>query len=95
MLLRSSANSSDLSGSYEVAGAEDRPYLTFRYTVVRLWQESLDNLLAAGPAVAPLALLTDEAADEPEPTAETGQGESAPEAAPVSEEPPVLAEVKT
>ncbi len=38
---------------------------------------------------------TDEAADEPEPTAETGQGESAPEAAPVSEEPPVLAEVKT
>jgi hypothetical protein len=38
------------------------PYLTFRYTVIRLWQEPLAPLLAAGPGIAPLALLTNEAA---------------------------------
>ena len=30
------------------------PYLTFRYTVVRVWEESFNTLLTAGPGVAPL-----------------------------------------
>ncbi len=37
-------------------------YLTFRYTVVRLWQEPMESLLNAGVGLAPLALLTNEAA---------------------------------
>ena len=38
-----------------------QPDLTFRYSVVRLWQESIDAMLATGPGLAPLALLTNEA----------------------------------
>ncbi len=62
IVLRPKANASDLTGEYEVLAADGQPYLTFRYAVVRLWQESLDVFLNAGPGVAPLALLTDEAA---------------------------------
>lgn len=62
ILLRSEANATDLTGLFEVAGADGRPYLTFRYTVVRVWQESAESLFAAGPSLAPLALLTNEAA---------------------------------
>lgn len=36
--------------------------MTFWYTVVRLWQEPVAGLLAAGPVMVPVALLTDEAA---------------------------------
>ena len=60
--LRPKANATDLTGQLDVLGANGLPYLTFRYTVVRLWQESVEDLLQAGPGVAPLALLTDEAA---------------------------------
>jgi hypothetical protein len=62
VLLRPEANATDLTGILEVPGADGRPYLTFRYTVVRVWQESADALFAAGPSLAPLALLTNEAA---------------------------------
>ena len=62
VLLRPKATATDLTGDHEVLGADGRPYTTFRYTVVRVWQESADALLAAGPGVAPLALLTNEAA---------------------------------
>lgn len=62
MLLRPKANASDLTGHYEILGAGNQPYLTFRYTVVRVWEEAVDRLLAAGPGLAPLALLTNEAA---------------------------------
>jgi hypothetical protein len=61
IVLRPKANASDLTGEYEVLAANGQPYLTFRYTVVRLWQESVESLLNAGPGIAPLALLTDEA----------------------------------
>jgi hypothetical protein len=61
MLLRPKANASDLTGHYEIIGANHRTYLSFGYTVVRLWEESVDALLAAGPGIAPLALLTNEA----------------------------------
>ena len=62
MVLRPKANATDLTGQLDVAGADGTHYLTFRYTVIRIWQEPLDALLAAGPGVAPLALLTNEAA---------------------------------
>ena len=55
VLLRPKANPSDLTGVYR------RPNLEFRYAVVRIWQESIDTLLAGGPTMAPLAMLTNEA----------------------------------
>ncbi len=62
VLLRPKANATDLTGTLELTGADGHPYLTFRYTVVRVWQESVASLLAAGPGLAPLAILTNEAA---------------------------------
>jgi hypothetical protein len=62
VLLRPKANATDLTGRLEWHGADGREYLTFRYTVIRVWQESVADLLAAGPGLAPLALLTNEAA---------------------------------
>lgn len=62
ILLRPKATATDLTGLLELPDANGVTYITFRYTVVRLWQESVDSLLALGPGVAPLALLTNEAA---------------------------------
>ena len=62
VVLRPKANATDQTGLLDVAGADGRPYLTFRYTVVRVWQEPVEGLLAAGPGLTPLALLTNEAA---------------------------------
>lgn len=59
VLLRPKANATDLTGVFT------RPGLRFEYTVVRVWQESAAALLAGGPATAPLAMLTDEAAADP------------------------------
>jgi hypothetical protein len=64
VLLRPKATASDLTGQLEITGADGHPYLTFRYAVVRVWQESLASLLAAGPGVAPLALLTNAASSD-------------------------------
>jgi hypothetical protein len=66
VLLRPRAKASDQSGEYVVAGPGGQTFVHFRYTVIRVWQESVADLLAAGPGVAPLAILTDEAyADVP------------------------------
>ena len=62
VLLRPKATATDLTGRLDIAGGAGRPYLRFRYTVVRVWQESIDAFLKAGPGLAPLALLTNEAA---------------------------------
>jgi hypothetical protein len=62
VLLRPKANATDQTGALELPGADGRAYLTFRYTVVRVWQESVGSFLAAGPGLAPLAVLTNEAA---------------------------------
>ena len=62
VLLLSKATATDLTGLLELPDANGETYLTFRYTVIRLWQESVDGLLALGAGVAPLALLTNEAA---------------------------------
>ncbi len=42
VLLRPKANASDQSGLLELPGADGRPYLTFRYTVIRVWEESVE-----------------------------------------------------
>ena len=65
VLLRPKANATDLSGLLELHGADGNPYLTFRYTVIRVWQESVAGLLDAGFGLSPLALLTNEAANDP------------------------------
>ena len=75
-LLRPKATASDLTGELRLSvpdsKPEDRsddeevPYLTFRYTVVRVWQEPMDTFLGAGPGLAPLAILTNEASTDPE-----------------------------
>ena len=62
VLLRPKATASDLTGRLELPDANGVPFLTFRYTVVRLWMESFETPLAGGPGIAPLALLTDQAA---------------------------------
>jgi hypothetical protein len=64
MLLRPKANARDLTGYHEIMGVDNQPYLSFRYTVVRLWEQSVDSLLAAGWGISTLALLTNEAAGD-------------------------------
>jgi hypothetical protein len=65
--LRPTANSSDRTGVYERVLADGRPYLRFEYTVLRLWEESFDAMMAAGPSLAPLAILSDEVEGDVEP----------------------------
>ena len=62
VLLRPEANASDLTG---VLNRGTPPYLTFQYGVVRVWKESTAALLAAGPGLAPLSVLTSESARDP------------------------------
>jgi hypothetical protein len=64
VLLRRKAVASDQTGVYEVRGPGDQLIHQFHYRVVRLWEESLDGLLSGGPGLAPLALLTDDAAGD-------------------------------
>jgi hypothetical protein len=59
VLIRPKAVAADLTGVYS------RPNLEFRYAVVKVWEESVESLLAGGPATAPLALLTDESVADP------------------------------
>lgn len=61
MLLRPKATATDLTGLLELR-AGGAVYLTFRYTVVRVWQEPMEPFLTAGVGLTPLALLTNEAA---------------------------------
>ncbi len=62
VLLRPAAAASDQTGVLEVAAGGAPPHLTFRYGVIRVWQERMDTFLRAGPGLAPLAVLTNEAA---------------------------------
>jgi hypothetical protein len=61
MLLRPRAAASDQTGHLVLPGVINDPIHTFRYTVVRVWEESVETFLNAGPAFLPLALLTNEA----------------------------------
>jgi hypothetical protein len=62
VILRPKASVTDQTGQLDLSDAAGQPYLSFRYTVVRVWQESVAGLLGAGPGLAPLAMLTNEAA---------------------------------
>ena len=66
MLLRPEANASDLTGNYLIYGADKEPYITFRYSVLRVWEKSIEDFFAAGAVLAPLALLTNEADADPQ-----------------------------
>lgn len=61
MLLRPRAAASDQTGFFAVPGVIKDTIHTFKYTVVRVWEESVETFLNAGPAFLPLALLTNEA----------------------------------
>jgi hypothetical protein len=62
VVLRPKANATDQTGQFDLSDVSGQPYLTFRYAVVRVWQESVAGLLGAGLGLAPLAMLTNEAA---------------------------------
>ena len=63
VLLRSEANATNLTGVVELRHAPtELPYLTFHYTVVRLWQQPLAPIMSGPVGLLPLAPLTDEAA---------------------------------
>jgi len=57
VLLRKSANSSRLTGVHEDALPGAAPYLTFRYEVVRLWEQPVERFLTSGAGLVPLAPL--------------------------------------
>jgi predicted transposase YdaD len=62
VLLRKEADSPEIDGAYHRAFPGEQPYRTFRYHVVRVWQEPLQKLLEGGLGLLPLAPLTDAAA---------------------------------
>jgi len=66
VLLRPKANASDQTGEWLVPGADGRTYLTFRYSIVRVWQESMETFLRGGVTISPLAVVTNEAAADVE-----------------------------
>src|SRR5205085_1061348 len=58
LLLRRSADAPDLTGLLEERFPDEEPYLTFRYQVVRVWQQPLAAFLEGGLGLLPLAPLT-------------------------------------
>lgn len=64
LLLRPSANATDLTGVLRRRDSVGMEYLAFHYHVIRIWEESRERLLNAGPGLAPLALLTNDAATQ-------------------------------
>jgi predicted transposase YdaD len=55
VLLRSEADSPQLTGHYQRAFPEEPPYRTFRYEVRRVWELSPEPLLRGGLGLLPLA----------------------------------------
>jgi len=66
VLLHARAQSRQLTGELQRRYADGREYLTFRYSIMRVWELSVDELMSGGIGTLPLALLTDEAARDPE-----------------------------
>lgn len=86
LLLRPRASSSDLTGEFGLTGANGRTYLTFRYGVVRVWEETVADLMRGGLGLIPLVLLTDEAARNPMTTLAAVQSELQQSGVPVNVE---------
>lgn len=62
LLLRREANASNLTGVLvRRHPGEQRPYLVFRYRVIRLWEMPLQQVLTGFLGALPLAMVTDEA----------------------------------
>ena len=59
VLLRKSADSPGLTGSYKQQSRGVLPYLTFRYSILRLWQVPVSTFLVSGSSVAVAAGLAD------------------------------------
>lgn len=57
VLLRPSAGGPKLTGQMALRDATGSTYLDFRYTVFRVWEQTPESILAAPPALAPLAVL--------------------------------------
>jgi len=55
ILLRPAADGSDLNGVFEQKDRRGDVYSWFRYDVVRVWEQPVEEVLAAGLAVLPLA----------------------------------------
>ncbi len=58
-MLRPAADGPELTGVYEQKHHDGEVYDSFRYDVVRVWQQSVDLLLASGLTVLPLAPVSD------------------------------------
>ncbi len=58
VLLRAEADHPDLTGVWQQSFPDEEPYLTFRYRVVRVWQEPVEQFLAGGLGLLPLAPLS-------------------------------------
>jgi hypothetical protein len=58
ILLRPESDSPRVTGVYERGLPGETPYLTFRYQAMRVWQLPPGPLLAGGPAVMPLAVIS-------------------------------------
>jgi predicted transposase YdaD len=63
ILLRPKAAPSDQTGMLQIRGSDESVYLEFHYRVLRVWEESAQTFLQAGPGLAPLAMLTNDAAE--------------------------------
>ncbi len=56
--LRPEADSPALTGRFEVALTNENPYLLFHYQVLRVWQLPPEVFLEGGPALLPLATIS-------------------------------------
>lgn len=54
-LLHKASDSSQIIGLYEEVGPDGQVYATFRYRVVRVWQENVERLLTGGLSLLPFA----------------------------------------
>lgn len=61
ILLRREANATAITGQLVRHRHDGRPFLTFEYAVVRVWELTAEQLLTGGLGTAPLGLLTDDA----------------------------------
>jgi predicted transposase YdaD len=75
ILLRPEADSPALSGLVERGRISAKPYLTFTYNVVRLWQLPVATILRGGLATLPLALLCDLSGTTPEDVVQSLEGQ--------------------